>query len=91
MGAALGAVLDKFMPGFEAGPEAVLLMVTLLIVMPRVGVDAKLNRERREKEQPKATTRQERKQPPAATEPEKVDQPSPGSLEGSVWTQDKAA
>lgn len=49
LGDAYGEVIDKYFPDISAGPEATAVLVTLVIVGPRLSVDSALREEREAK------------------------------------------
>lgn len=48
LGAATGAVLDKYVPDLEAGPEWALIGVSMMVVLPRIMMDRQALEKQRE-------------------------------------------
>lgn len=46
LGSAAGRVLDKYVPNMNAGPEAALLLLCAMAVMPRLALDRQVAQER---------------------------------------------
>ena len=79
LGAALAAVLDKYMPSFNGGVEAALIMTALVIVLPRTMQDASIKRARLEAEQQDT-----------GSDPGKRQQQQPEPANDTGYIQDKA-
>lgn len=88
LGNALAAVLDKYMPNMQGGPEATLIVVTLLIVGPRAMADRKVKQQRVQQAKAQAAKQGEKRD---TREDQPAPEPQPAGADASdLWLKDAA-
>ncbi|MBC54109.1 MAG: hypothetical protein CMQ34_09795 [Gammaproteobacteria bacterium] len=86
LGNALAAVLDKYIPKMQGGPEATLIVVTLLIVGPRAMADRQVKKARAEQARAKPAKQDEKRK---ASEDQPAPQPA-GADASDLWIKEAA-